>query len=377
MNKEFTNQISDTEYLISIRGLIGIDISGAAIANEIDFLTENGATKIIEEINSGGGVIADGLNIVHANLRSTAIIETVNVGVAASMGAIILASGDIRKALDFSTALVHDPQLGGQTLKDIKDENTRSNLQKMKDSLVKILTDATGKTATFVSKLMTRETVLTPQEQKEFGLVDSVVKSRIKKPQFKNLSLIEYMNVCEDLQTKTHKKNSMENLTKFLKLNADASETSILEAVNAFKTDSDALKTQFEKAQDDLAQATQDLKAANEQLDSLKELAVTNAVNIAIDSGKFIEDSREKLTVQANKNLEFFNEMVGSMPKVHKSAFSEITNQKQTEGKEVKDWDYYQKNDPKGLKLMELTNLEDYKKLYEKYWGEAYTPSKK
>ncbi len=376
-----TNKLEKGVYEIMIRGIIGLDVSGIYVAEMIDYFNEQGATRIIERINSAGGDVIDGFNIVSANLRSAAKIETINEGVAASMAAIILASGDDRKAMDYSTALIHDPQTDGETLEAIEDENQKANLLKIKDSLVKILTDACGKSKNVVSNIMSRETVMTAREQKDFGLVDIVVKSRVEKPDVKNLSLTELMNVCKELipDKSFSKFNKMEKFTHYLKLNADASEDNVLKAVEAISKTAIDNAAKLTTATDQLAQSQADLKISNDKLKSLHDQSVKIAVDNAIDTGKFAAEQRDKLTEQAGKNLEFFNEMVETMPVIHQSVLSQLENKSDKDkdkDKDKKDWDYYQNNDPVFLTNLEISDPVEYGKLFKEYWGEEYQPAK-
>lgn len=380
------------EFELFIRGTIGFDVSGIAIAEEIDRLNTEGATRIIERINSAGGDVIDGFNIVSANLRSAATIETINEGVAASMAAVILATGDVRRAFDFSTALIHDPMIGAKSLAEIEDENQRANLTKIKNSLVKILKDATGQTDGEITELMARETVMSATEQRQFGLVNNVIKSRVKKAPA-NLSLLEVMNYAEaatalplkntDIQIVKHEK--MEKLTNFLELQSDASESSIISAVEAISNEAKTMRETLKTTQDELAASKVELEAANGKLTTVHAANIKLAVNAAIDSGKFPEENRDTLTAQATANLEMFNTMVGAMPAPHASVLEQIqsaaisgensyTNEA---GKKVKkDWDWYQQNDPTALQNMELTNKAEFDRLYKEYWSEPETATK-
>ena len=387
----FYKETGKDEYTINIIGEIGTSVRGALIVETIDYLNEIGAKKIKQKINSTGGYIDEGLAIINANLTSNATIETINIGVAGSIAAVILASGDVRKAYDNSFALIHDPQLSGETLEKIKDENTKNNLLKMKAALVKTLTDACKQPENVINNLMTRETAFTPQEQKEFGLVDKIIKSRTKAPKSRNLSLTQIMNHYNnqiEITSNDLKPLNMDELTNFLSLNSDASEKSILKAVKALSIKADNSEKVAIKAIEDkenkeaeLVTAKEELKTANEKLKSFNDVVIKNSVDTAINSGKFTEDQREKLTEQATKDLEMFNSMVSSMATVKESALGEIQNfteLKSDDGKTkvVKDWDYYQKNDPNYLKTLEISNVTEYAKLYEAYWGEKYEPSK-
>lgn len=385
-----SNQLEEGEFQLFIRGTIGFDVSGVAIAEEIDRLNEEGAKKIILRINSAGGDVIDGFNIVSSILRSEATIETINEGVAASMAAVILASGDQRRAFDFSTALIHDPMLGGTSLEEIKDEQKRDNLIKIKNGLVKILKDSTGQPEKIINELMTRETVMSATEQRKFGLVNSVIKSRVKKAPA-NLSLLEVMNYSEAATAPDFENYQLTNpykmnkLTNFLNLQNDADEESVLKAIQAIKKETDDLKGTLQGVQDELAQDKADLKAANEKLESSKAQNVKLAVDGAIESGKFAEDQRDTLTAKAEQNLEFFSEMIEAIPLPHSSALEAIqkaaisgdASYKNEKGETVKkDWDWFQQNDPTALQNLQHSNPKEYDKLYTEYWGKEEPASK-
>ena len=375
------------EFELFIRGTIGFDVSGIAIAEEIDRLNAEGATRIIERINSAGGDVIDGFNIVSANLRSQATIETINEGVAASMAAVILATGDIRRAFDFSTALIHDPMIGAKKLDELEDENQRANLTKIKNSLVKILKDATGQPDGTITELMARETVMSATEQRQFGLVNNVIKSRVKKAPT-NLTLLEVMNYAEaataiplqNTDIQIFKSETMDKLTDFLELQSDASESSIVSAVEAIANEAKTMRDTLKTTQDELATVKQELEAANGTLTTVHAANIKLAVDAAIESGKFPEENRETLKAQATANLEMFNTMVGAVPMPHASVLEQIQSAalqgentfKNEKGETVKkDWDWYQKNDPAALQNLEHTNKSEFDRLYTAYWGET------
>jgi hypothetical protein len=126
-----------------------------------------------------------------------------------------------------------------------------------------------------------------------------------------------------------------------------------------------------------LAANKADLEAANGKLKINQVANVKLAVDAAITSGKFAEDQRDKLTSNAEKNLEFFTEMVDAIPTPHASALEAIQNAalttdnsfKNEKGETVKkDWDWFQQNDPLGLQNLQLSNPKEFDRLYNEYW---------
>ena len=386
------------EYLINIRGVIGENVKGAEIADLIDTLNLEGVDRIIEVINSNGGYLEDGFNIIQANLQSNTTIETINAGAAGSIAAVILASGDVRKAYDNSYALIHDIQISGETLENIKDPILKENMIKVKNTLVKTLVDACKQPEKKIFELMTRETAFSAKEQLEIGLVDKVIKSRIKPPKTRNLSLSEIVNYFDsnkqsiyDFNNLKTSKMDLNNLTNHLKLNSDANESSILDAVKAIENKAETFKNQalenkkdLEKLQGEKTELENRLNQANEKLKAFNDTAVKNAVDAAISSGKFDESQRDDLTEKATKDLDFFNDMVNAIPKPVGSVMQEITNTtknpenhgnnppKSKTDQLAEKWDYMQKNEPEKLKQLEISNNAEYKELFEAYWCEPY-----
>jgi ATP-dependent Clp endopeptidase proteolytic subunit ClpP len=199
MLRYFQN-ISDGKYQINITDVIGQDSLGTEIAKEIDRLNEYGATDIYEIVNSVGGSVVDGFAIVSANLRSKATIHTFNVGVADSTAGWVVASGDkgYREAYDFASFFLHDPSLDGESLENIKDEKMKKEMMVIKDSIVTIFSNNTGKSKDEISAIMTSTKRMTAKEAKAFGIIDNITKS-VKKPLIKeNMTALEIMNVCKE-----------------------------------------------------------------------------------------------------------------------------------------------------------------------------------
>ena len=128
MNLQFFNKKSDFEYELILSGDVGTEIKGKEIAAEIRYLNTIGAKKITERINSNGGAIRDGYDIVDANLNSKAIIETIIVGLAASTAGWIAATGTKghRFIVDYGKGMMHDPSLGPIKINDLEDGPNRT-----------------------------------------------------------------------------------------------------------------------------------------------------------------------------------------------------------------------------------------------------------
>jgi ATP-dependent Clp protease protease subunit len=103
-------------------------------------------------------------------------IATVCVGIAASMGAVILSSGDKGKrfALPHAEVMIHQP-MGGVEGQASDIAISAKHILKTRDTLYKILADASGKTPAQIEKDSDRDYYMSAEEAKKYGLVDKVL----------------------------------------------------------------------------------------------------------------------------------------------------------------------------------------------------------
>jgi ATP-dependent Clp protease, protease subunit len=131
-------------------------------------------------INSPGGSVHAGLGIYDTMRFIRAEVETVCVGMAASMGAILLAGGTKgkRKALPNSRVMIHQPWVGnlGGKLTDV--EITMKELLREKELTTRILTEASGQPFDKVAQDVERDYWMAPSEAKTYGLIDEVLSPR-------------------------------------------------------------------------------------------------------------------------------------------------------------------------------------------------------
>jgi ATP-dependent Clp protease protease subunit len=130
-------------------------------------------------INSPGGSVTAGLAIYDTMQFLTCDVTTYCLGMAASMGAVLLSAGTRGKryALPNSDIMIHQVSGGAQgTASDV--ERTVEYMFKLKKRLIKILAGHTGKDEETVQRDSDRDYYMTSFEAKEYGLVDQVVQSR-------------------------------------------------------------------------------------------------------------------------------------------------------------------------------------------------------
>jgi len=127
-------------------------------------------------INSPGGSVYSGLGVYDTMQYITPDVSTICIGMAASMGAVLLTAGahGKRTALKHARVMMHQPSgaIGGQA-SDI--DITVNEIKKVKKNLYDILAFHTGKTIKQIEKDCDRDYWLTAEEGKEYGLVDEVL----------------------------------------------------------------------------------------------------------------------------------------------------------------------------------------------------------
>jgi ATP-dependent Clp protease protease subunit len=153
-----------------------------AVMAQLLFLDKTGRTQDIKMyINSPGGSVTAGLAIYDTMQLVEPDIATYCLGQAASMGAVLLAGGAPNKrfALPNSRVMIHQPWGGAQgTAMDM--EIQINEIMKMKKTLEGILGTHSGKSPKEVSKATERDKFMSPQEAKDFGLIDNIVSRESK-----------------------------------------------------------------------------------------------------------------------------------------------------------------------------------------------------
>ncbi|NLX77945.1 MAG: ATP-dependent Clp endopeptidase proteolytic subunit ClpP [Clostridiaceae bacterium] len=156
------------------------DVTASLIVAQMLFLDAKDPDKDIQfYINSPGGSVSAGLAIFDTMQHVKADVSTICVGMAASMGAFLLAAGTKGKrfALPNSTIMIHQPMGGakGQAT-DIKIH--AEWILKTKDNLNRILSEKTGQPLEKIQRDVERDYFMSSWEAKEYGIVDEVMVPR-------------------------------------------------------------------------------------------------------------------------------------------------------------------------------------------------------
>ncbi|OQY42345.1 MAG: ATP-dependent Clp endopeptidase, proteolytic subunit ClpP [Fusobacteriia bacterium 4572_74] len=153
------------------------DLVANSIVAQLLFLEADAPEKdIIMYINSPGGVITSGMAIYDTMKYIKPDVQTVCIGQAASMGALLLTAGAKGKrfALPNARVMIHQPSGGAQgQATDI--EIQAKEILRMKEFTSKIISETTGKTIKQVKKDTERDNFMTAEEAMKYGLIDRVL----------------------------------------------------------------------------------------------------------------------------------------------------------------------------------------------------------
>jgi ATP-dependent Clp protease protease subunit len=156
------------------------DTTASLVVAQLLYLEAQDPDKDIQfYINSPGGSVSAGLAIYDTMQYIKADVSTICIGLAASMGAFLLAAGakGKRVALPNSEIMIHQPSGGfrGQAT-DIQIH--AENILRTKEQLNRILAENTGKPIEIIRDATERDKFMTADEAKEFGLIDNVIVKR-------------------------------------------------------------------------------------------------------------------------------------------------------------------------------------------------------
>ena len=162
--------------IIFVGGEIEDNIANSIIAQLLFLDAQDKEKDIVMYINSPGGVITSGLAIYDTMRHIKADVSTVCVGQAASMGAVLLAAGTKGKrySLPNSRIMIHQP-LGGARGQATDIQIQAKEMERIKELMNKILSDATGKTVEEIYKDTERDNFMSPEEAISYGLIDKII----------------------------------------------------------------------------------------------------------------------------------------------------------------------------------------------------------
>ncbi len=167
------------ERIIFLTGQVDDHVSSLICAQLLYLESENPKKDISFYINSPGGVVTSGLAIYDTMKYIRPEVSTVVIGQAASMGSLLLCAGaeNKRYALPNARVMIHQPSGGFQGQATDIEIHTKEILS-LRARLNQIYVDHTGQKLEVIEDAMERDRFLSPEEAKEFGMIDEVVYTR-------------------------------------------------------------------------------------------------------------------------------------------------------------------------------------------------------
>tara|TARA_B100000674_G_scaffold398968_1_gene344136 strand:- start:45 stop:656 length:612 start_codon:yes stop_codon:yes gene_type:complete len=167
------------ERIIFLVGPINDNVASLITAQLLFLESENPKKEIFLYINSPGGLVTAGLGIYDTMQYIKPEVSTLCIGQAASMGSFLLAAGQKGKrfSLPNSRIMVHQPSAGFQG--QVTDIEIHANeVLSLKKRLNEIYSKHTGKNVDEIKEALERDNFMTPDNARDFGLIDQVVEKR-------------------------------------------------------------------------------------------------------------------------------------------------------------------------------------------------------
>jgi len=165
------------ERILFLGSEVNDGIANSLVAQMLYLDSEDSSKPIHRYINSRGGSVTAGLAIYDTIQYVKSDVVTICVGLAASMGAFLLAAGTKGKrlALPHSRIMIHQP-LGGTSRRQASDiEIEAREILRMKEMLNRSLADMSGQSFDKIEKDTDRDYFLSAEEAKDYGLIDRVI----------------------------------------------------------------------------------------------------------------------------------------------------------------------------------------------------------
>lgn len=324
----------------------GPGIDGAEFARELMWLDGMGKKVINIWINSPGGVVMDGYSIYNAMLASKAKVNTKNVGIAASIAAVLFQAGRERVMCDYGVLMYHDPF-------DSKDGSDAPAA--MRDSIITMICSRSGMSPDQCSAMMKRETFMNAEEALNLKLCDRIEassdfnKKRMTAVAVENNAHGYYKHAGAFLNQLIKIEPVMPDLSKIankLKLVPAANEDAIIEGIvqienraNTAESQLAAVRTQLTERDTKITDLTNQLnllKAEKENAETAaKKVAAKDLVNGFVKIGVIKNDAEtvSKWIDRATADFEGTKGLLESIPvnktakKIETSATADVADQ--------------------------------------------------
>ncbi|MDA0334642.1 MAG: ATP-dependent Clp protease proteolytic subunit [bacterium] len=182
MLKEFTERNIEHSLLkarkIFLWSQVDDDSAKAVVTRLLSLDAQEPGKEIVLYINSPGGSVSDGLAIYDAMQAVSSPVSTVCTGLAASMGAVLLAGGHVGRRFTWSHAriMIHQPLIMGTITGRATDLDIHAReMLRTREEINRLLSIHTGQDIEKIAKDTDRDYYMSPSEAKEYGLIDDVL----------------------------------------------------------------------------------------------------------------------------------------------------------------------------------------------------------
>lgn len=164
--------------IIMLSGPIDDNVANSVIAQLLFLEAQDSEKDIYLYINSPGGSVSAGLAIFDTMNFIKSDVQTIVIGMAASMGAFLLAAGQKGKryALPNAEVMIHQP-LGGAQGQATEIEIAARHILHTRERLNTILADRTGQPLEIIARDTDRDNYMTAEQAKEYGLIDHIMEN--------------------------------------------------------------------------------------------------------------------------------------------------------------------------------------------------------
>lgn len=342
MNWLYTIDVESEEPIMLINKHIGFDndegqgVDGSLFQEELLRLDGLGKKRIQVWINSPGGVVMDGYNIYNAILKSKTKVDTYNVGIAASIAAVIFQAGRKRIMADYSLLMYHNPY-GGDSVE----------LKKMRESIGVMISERTGKSLEEVLKIMDRTTWITASEALLSGFTDEVEYSKDNNTKHGNAKAMWESGKAIANSILKPKYKTMNKVANKLGLMAEANEDSIIAAIDKMEDESSKMEEKLAKMQEKFDAKKNECDELEAKMDEFKKKAedakneakiaeedakkseAKNMVENFVKIGKIKNESAEKWVAKAVVDFDGVKNLLEELPTNGKAATfttNDVTN---------------------------------------------------
>ena len=295
-------------------------INAQRFVDELNYLVNyTGIKEVRIRINSVGGMVIEGIGIFSAirniNNAKTAVVNTYNDGIAASIAGVIMLAGAKRYAKPYARTMVHGVSIPSVNEADLSD-NDKAGLNSLAGMLAEVFQGYAGKDEGFFAGLLSNKSDnwFGTKEAIELGLIDEIEADDFGfAPEANALSPEAIYNRINQFHNQLQTTQSMKGIAMKFGLGENATEQEIINRVSALQNERDTLTAENES-----------LKA---ELEEVSEAAAVEAVENAIKQGKISDAGKVAALASAKSNLKGFNALIGSMIVKAPNALNKIDNE--------------------------------------------------